>query len=658
MDIDRIAPLAVPGIRILPVLHDRVDFGSLVARVLDVVDPAVVAVELPTTMAEAVESAVERLPRMSLVVSEEPGEDAVVWITAPGDPMVEALRWAIERGRPRILIDPDVRHRARRNEAYPDPHAMHELGAESYLEIVAEMAGGEERGETDALRERGMAYHLQRAARTADGPLLALVGAAHAGRLGTLLDGPTAPPLARQHRSTVLVRNLHPDDLTGILHDPPIAHAVHELIRHNRLPDRPRFGDTVSRRIELIRDGLRVIAGEPITDDEERAHALAAWAARDAHRRDSNGRLSVDRERLAGVIWRVAAASWEEQTTNSVEPWQRSVFDDYSRRHARVQGMLVPGLYEWVVGARGVGDDNLAWETFTAARCYPWQTAESEIETARVDGEMLDLGTRRVRFHRRFFRVKKRLVPIRSRATTDDPAEWLEAFDGNGICSYPPEDVVVEDYGRYLQAKAISILTAENSRSEPFTTSMLDGLDLRETLLRIHEGRVWVQEKGRSPGEAGSVIAVFDEDPGGAGYPYLLSWLGEHDQESDMAFYATDPTQQIVGPGILRATYGGFMLTSPPGRLFDVWQDGDYRSARSKPEVLTMAALDYSREKLVVHLSPSPPSEAMKAYAAGQSKRLVHIPLGSVSPITVRKIRVVHILAGHDKRRIAKDYVW
>jgi predicted TIM-barrel enzyme len=29
-----------------------------------------------------------------------------------------------------------------------------------------------------------------------------------------------------------------------------------------------------------------------------------------------------------------------------------------------------------------------AWETFTAARCYQWQTAESEIETARVDGEI------------------------------------------------------------------------------------------------------------------------------------------------------------------------------------------------------------------------------------------------------------------------------
>ena len=84
----------------------------------------------------------------------------------------------------------------------------------------------------------------------------------------------------------------------------------------------------------------------------------------------------------------------------------------------------------------------------------------------------------------------------------------------------------------------------------------------------------------------------FDEDREGTTYPYLMSWLGEHEQESDMALYATDPLQQVVGPGICRATYGGFLLTSPPGRLFDVWRDPDYRGTASKPEVLLMAAVD------------------------------------------------------------------
>ena len=32
--------------------------------------------------------------------------------------------------------------------------------------------------------------------------------------------------------------------------------------------------------------------------------------------------------------------------------------------------------------------------------------------------------------------------------------------------------------------------------------------------------------------------------------------------------------------------------------------------------------------------------------------------LGSLSPVTLKKLRVVHLLAGQDKRRIASDYIW
>jgi hypothetical protein len=658
MDLDRIAPEAVPGIRILPVLHDRVELGAVVAEVLDELDPALVAVELPTTLAEAVGRAIARLPRISVVISEEAGEDARIWLTAPGDPFVEALRWAAERGRPTALVDPDLPAATRSAEAYPDPHAIHTLGAEAYLEIVRRLAQDEPRDPTDELRERGMAHHLKEAAAGAGGPVLALVGAAHADRVAAHLAGPTAPPLARQRRTSVQLRHLHPESLTAVLHDPPLAHAVHELLRQGPPPPEPAFETAVSRRVELVRDGLRILAGEAVEDAAERARSVAAWAAHHGVRPGEGGRARVDRGALAGVVWRIAAASWAEQTRNAVAPWQRRLFFDFARRYARVRGLLVPGLYEWLVAARGGADDNLAWEAFDTGRTYPWQHGPVELESARIDGEMLDLGSRRVRFRRRFFKVKQRLVPVRSRPTTDDPARWLEAFDADGICSYPPEDLVVEDYGRFLQRKAISILAADRRRSEPFTTSLLDGVDLRETLLRWHEGRVWVQETGRAPGRAGSVVAIFDEDPDGTAYPYLLSWLGEHEQESDMALYATDPTCQIVGPGIMRATYGGFMLTYPPGRLYDVWRDPDYRRARSKAEVLTMAAVDYSLEKLVVSLAPKPPTERMRSYASSRGRRIVHVPLGSVSPVTVRRIRVVHILAGRDKRAIASDYVW
>ena len=660
IDIDVVAPEAIPGVRVMPVLHERLDLAPIIHRTLEMLQPEAVAVELPTTLTEAAVKAVARLPRISVVISEEPGEDALAWVVTPGDPMVEAMRWAAEHEREVLLVDPDVRYGHRRHDQLPDPHSLHQIGDERYLDLIRRLAGSAPFDDRDTLRERGIAHHLQQAAERLDGPILSLVGAAHAERVVAYLDGPTAPPLARQRRTKVQVRHLHPESLTAVLPDPPLAHSVFEHLRTGNPPDEPEFSATVAPRLELPLGVLTVVSGGKIEDRAGRARALAAYAAHRGSREAPDGGLVCDRAALGVVVWKVGAASYTEQTRSETPPWQQRLFFDFVHRYARIRGQLIGGLYEWVVGARGVGDDNLAWEIFDVARCYPWQEETAEIATARVDGEFLDLGTRTIRFRRRFMRVKQRpvAVPVRARPTAEEPGEWLQAFQGDSICSYPPEDVVVEDWGHHLKQRAVSVLSAERSRSEPFTTSMLDGIDLRETLLRLHEGRIWVREQGRDVGAAGSVVMTFDEDIDGTSYPYLMSWLGEHEQESDMALYATDPLQQVVGPGIMRATYGGFMLTYPPGRLYDVWQDSDYRMARTKPEVLLMAAVDYSVDKLVVHVGPQPPASRIRDYAAARNRKIVHLPLGSLSPVSIQKVRVLHILAGRDKREIAKDYVW
>jgi hypothetical protein len=480
------------------------------------------------------------------------------------------------------------------------------------------------------------------------------------------LVSPAAIPLARPRRQRVEVRHLHPESLTGLLADAPLAHAAWELLRGGEpLPETP-LASAVARRISLWSHGLRLLTRESLGHGERR-HRLVRHAAWAAARPLAGAVRAPDRAALMRVVWEVATRSWSEQTAERVQRWQRRVFFDYARRHARVQGLLMPGLYEWVVAARGVADDNLAWETFDAARAFPWQEELAEIATARVDGDELDLGTRRVRFRRRFFRAKRKLVrvPVRERPQSDDPAEWLQGFDGEGVCSYPPEDVVVEDYGRYLQQRAVAVLSAERRRSEPFTGSLLDGIDLRETMRRrLGESaagpallsRLWVQEQGRAPGQAGSVVVIFERAERGR-YPHHMTWHGEHDQESDMAFYSTEPAEQVVGPGILRATYGAFLMTYPPGRLLDVWHDEDYLGLQPH-EVLLAAAIDYSLEKLVVHVARESPGERWRRHAALQGKRIVHLPLGSLSPVALRKLRVVHLLAGRDKRAIARDYVW
>lgn len=125
-----------------------------------------------------------------------------------------------------------------------------------------------------------------------------------------------------------------------------------------------------------------------------------------------------------------------------------------------------------------------------------------------------------------------------------------------------------------------------------------------------------------------------------------------------MAFYGTEPGDNVVGPGICRCEYGGFLLSYPPRRLFDVWEDRDYSFARGKAEVLLLAALDYSREKHVVYVAARPPRSSFRQLAARLGKRIVYLPLGSLSPQKLKTLRVFHVLSGNDKREIAKDYIW
>lgn len=78
----------------------------------------------------------------------------------------------------------------------------------------------------------------------------------------------------------------------------------------------------------------------------------------------------------------------------------------------------------------------------------------------------------------------------------------------------------------------------------------------------------------------------------------------------------------------------------------------------SKAEVLLLAALDYSIEKYVVYVAAKPPRSIFKQTAARLDRKVVYIPLGSLSPHKLKQLRILHILSGHDKRDIAKEYVW
>ena len=294
--------------------------------------------------------------------------------------------------------------------------------------------------------------------------------------------------------------------------------------------------------------------------------------------RSDTGNSRLERLRWQLELLREAEQEYCINTGDSIHSWQRRLIAKFARNLALLDAQLVSGVYDLTLAARSIVDDNYGYEVWQMANRYSFQkTEDPPLETLNISGDAVWLRTRKLRIRRRLPRVKQMLRPhgLKPRKREEFEGQWARETNGNSICSYPPEDLVIENYGRFLKRYVKSIVREERSRVEPFTTSLLDGLDVRETIRNWHEGKLFVRELGKFAGDVGALVIVFDEDREDR-YRYLTTWLGEHQNESDMAFYSTFPFDHVVGPGIGRAEYGGLLMTLPPRRMYDVWGDSDY----------------------------------------------------------------------------------
>lgn len=643
------------NVHALPVLHYRMEFAHLVREAVSRVQPDCIAIELPATLEAHFLRGVRRLPEISAVMYEAKGADSrsetVYLLIEPADPFVEGARLALEKGIPLHLVDVDTDSYPLHREFLPDSYAVHRIGLAAYYGEYARACEQMSPGREDLRREQGMAYRLQLLS-TSHRRVLFICGMAHLERVKGQFSRKQAPPLERIRREGVALFNLHPDSVREVLGEFPFLSAVYEL-RRGPLPPEPHDeGHSLRKRF----NALELIRGRKhdIPEEELLKHAVG----RSARHVGREGEVP-DRQRIIFRLFQEAARHYRQETGEPVHLWQKRAFFRFARNQALAAGMLLPDLFQLLTAARGCMDDNFAFAFCRLATFFQWQREVADIPTIHISPEDIWGGSRRIRFRPREKRRKGLShLGFLKRKREKHPGEWLKGFDDPAICSYPPEDLVIEDYGRFLKKKGAMQLSEELSRTEPFAASMLDGIDMRETLRNLHEGRIYVRENQRAKGGVGGTVVIFDEDRGNVKYPYLMTWLGEHEQESDMAFYATPPADNIVGPGICRCEYGGFLLSYPPRRMMDVWTDQDYAFARGKHEVLLLAALDYSPEKHVVYAAARPPRSIFRQIASRMGKKIVYIPLGSLSPVKLKKLRVLHILHGHDKREIARDYVW
>jgi hypothetical protein len=205
--------------------------------------------------------------------------------------------------------------------------------------------------------------------------------------------------------------------------------------------------------------------------------------------------------------------------------------------------------------------------------------------------------------------------------------------------------------------RANALIGNDLAQTEKFTTSVKDGIDIRDTLRHWHEDQIYVKVIPPSHGSLDACVMLFDSPSDPRDYPWRTTWFAEHKDESTLAFYASDYRQEMIGPGIALSTYGGAMFLYPPLWIADIWGDPRLDYTETLEERLIAAACLYSRSRQIALLSTLPPGAGWRRLARRHKKQLIHVPLSSFSDEQVQQLRMVHVLNGQEVRSYAEAFI-
>ena len=60
----------------------------------------------------------------------------------------------------------------------------------------------------------------------------------------------------------------------------------------------------------------------------------------------------------------------------------------------------------------------------------------------------------------------------------------------------------------------------------------------------------------------------------------------------------------------------------------------------------------------MVYVAARPPRSIFRSMAAHLGRKILYVPIGSLSPAKLKKVRVVHVLDSYERRAEARDYLW
>ena len=613
----------------LPNIHGSGDFAIEVRRMMLSDHFDCLAVPLPPSFQHDVERAIEFLPNVSFVIqpetppvtsrewtgfeneneSDETGSQPRAASYVPIDPcqgVIAGLRIAMEERMPRAFIDLETAQFETYFGVLPDPYVLKHVSPEKFAAAVLPSIP---RGHEGQPRDRVtyMAEQLHELEKRHSKILF----------ICSLLDW----PWIREAYVERTVSDSSDDEIesTSIYAVDPgtLLFGLGELPYITGLYERARS--------ELGED-------ENLSIDGVKAMLLAA---RDRYQKNLGKRA------------------------RKITPKLLRVFLQYVRNLTLTERRLSPTLYTLIIAAKQIAGDQFAIALADAAREYPFDgripypLIRLGIDRGQLpDGTMVDLKNR----------LPGQALEWRSCKLKPEPPkpqqeDWLMQWNPHRQCSWPPEDVAIEKFRTHVKDTALNLLGTDLARSEKFSTSLKDGLDIRETLRNWHTGNLYVKVLPPTRGTLDCVVMLFDSPADPRDYPWRVTWHAEHHDESTLALFATNYLQELVGPGIGQASYGGAVFLFPPRPIPDIWTNRRFDFTDTLEERLIASACYHAKERHVALLSHGPPGLAWRQLAKKFGKKLIHVPLAKFSQETIQQLRVFHVLNGQKIRTFAADFI-
>ena len=655
---------------VIPTFHSRIDFARLVRKAFFEIYPDLIAVELPNNVRKEVIEGIERLPYLSLIAYTDtltPKRLNFIPID-PGDSIIEGIRIGLEFDIPTELIDISVKDYVPPSMMLPDDYSLNKIGLSAFYNKISEHFDKENKENKaklrdeinleefmlsleqedqenqdaqqdkedilakDILREKYMASNLLKMMPLYN-RILFIVGMAHWSEIKYYLDHPELVQdieIDLEPFKYTKVYNINSSDARFLLKELPYH-------TYKWLKFREKYSKEVLENIETPEELDAII---------ESYHKID-------HIRN---------------IFLKSKDDYEKEFKEFVDLHKLKTLFQYSRNLALTDKRLLPNLFHLLIASKNIIDDDYAWKVLKKATKYPHDDESEQYETMKLSVEGgYDPNGRYVRLRRYhpYEYGKERDVPLKGRPDEEYPGEWREQWeDGKwDTVSYPPEDIIEEDYFAFIRKKAIKDLKNQRVKIEEFKASLLDGIAIKETIRNwAFKQKIYVRNEQQLQGKIDTIVVIFDLDDGqDEKYPYKLDWWAEHDKESDLSLYSTHPGNFLIGPGISHVEIGGLLSIYPPPRLPGVWRYFTtylYRDTKNKAERLLKAAILYSKEKYIAYIAETPPRKYFYSLAGVKHRELVYIPIDHFSKESLKTIKHVHILAGRDKRRIAHNYIF